>query len=146
MPSPPPVGVQIVSLQGFGAVAFPGAVQAPPGHSLGALHGVKAFAPPRQRRPPQAAPPQSAFDWHGSAFAVGQVSQKHLFDVKPTARQLGLALLKVSVFPALELESGTEGTASSPMRVPVKGGQSKLVVPKIGSAETELPSQARLLC
>ena len=93
------VGEHVLSLQSFGFVACPGTLQPPPGHSLIRTHGVPALAPPRQRLPPHTLAPtatQSAFDVHGVAAVLLQVSQKHLSPVKPGARQLGFAADKVT--------------------------------------------------
>src|SRR5882724_9617560 len=103
--------------------------QAPPGHSLVAVHGAPTLLPARQRFPPQVVPPrqappghceptvhaaptlppptqrgpQSAFELHAVAEALLHVSQKHFFDVLPTARQFGLAASSVRVAVPLVL-------------------------------------------
>jgi len=90
-PSFPVVGLHVASLHWFGAVAVPGNVHAPLGHSLVAAQGVPAFVPAMQRLPPQIGPVgpggsgQSAFVAQGSAAASLQVSQKHASVVNPGA-------------------------------------------------------------
>ena len=150
------------------AVAAPGTLQAPPGHCellvhelpghcAAVVHGnptfappahvklqaVPLFVPPMHRRPPHTVAPtatQSALVMHGVAARLSHVSQKHLFVVKPGARQFGLADVSVTVRVPVELLRliGNEATCA-----PGIGGQSRLVLPQKRFGEVPFTSHVR---
>jgi hypothetical protein len=127
-------GEQVASSHWFGAVAWPGQLQNPPGQSGLAVQGVPTFAlPGMQRLPPHTVAPtatQSAFELQIVLAALLHVSQKHLRLVKPIALQFGLAADSVTAW--LLVESVSPDGMTVPMKSPVDGGQSKLTGPKSG--------------
>ncbi len=96
-------------------------LQVPLGHSVAVVHALPAFVPPTQR--PEFG--QSAFELHGFAARLLQVSHMHLFDVNPTARQFGLAAVSDFVRVPVELVRSIGNVA---IRPPESGGQSRLVL------------------
>jgi hypothetical protein len=124
--------------------------QNPLGHSDAALHGAPSFGPLKHRRPPQMGPTgpagsgQSAFVLHGIGRPPGavelHVSHWHRLDPNPPAEQNGFAALRVRVWAAVEVASGTDGITSDPIEVAAEGGQSKLVLPKEVMGEVALVS------
>lgn len=80
----------------LGLVGWPAREQKDDAQSPAIVHGVPAFAPPMQRRPPQMVAPtavQSAFVEHGVAAALLQVSHTQRSVVKPDCVQSGLDVL-----------------------------------------------------
>jgi hypothetical protein len=98
-------------------------LHAPPGHSDATVHGLPPFVPPLHR--PESG--QSALVPQGVAAVLLHVSQKHLSDVNPTARQFGLAVDSVRVRVPVEFVRSIGNVASTP---PDAGGQSRLVLPQ----------------
>ena len=128
----------VSSEQELGAVGFPpGRPQEPLGHSDATLHGFPLFAPAIQRFPPQmpGLPPlegQSAFVMHASAFALLQVSHRHLSVVNAESVQFGLLAVRLRVTVPVELLRSIFNVAM----MPEDGGQSRLVRPKSGRPAT----------
>src|SRR5215510_1716169 len=115
----------------FAAVAVPLRPQAEPGQidvAPAVGHGAPALAPPVHRSPPQmpAPPEQSAFELHGVAAALSQVSHWHLLVVQPPDVHVGFDADRVRVLVPVVLSRLIGRVAIS---APPSGGQSRLVEP-----------------